>query len=301
MVGLCQAASKYKPSSNVPFWAFAHRRVHGAVIDSIRRKNFQHTTTHQLEGMQKGGRFSMGGHVDQDVIDVLRVECDPSNELDRAEVADAVCRAVHTLDSTTQKVIQLRYGFGQNGKESGETLGVCESVSSQLHRTALRSIRGSAHGRQLKEIQMKNQTPKVVDIEQKRVQLMVDELGAIKQRLSRVKRDTAADAAREKEIHKELLARVPKETGAAETVTFHGRAYEAIVSACSNKQEVAPGAYEKIQKWMGAAFYQKCKVTLETLKAFLTTAQYAEVVTESRTGPRSIDCESIGVKEKRAA
>lgn len=148
---------------------------------------------------------------------------------------------------------------------------------------------------------MKNQTPKVVDIEQKRVQLLVDELGVIKQRLSRVKRDTSADTAREKEIHKELFSRVPKETGAAETVTFHGRAYEAVVSACSNKQEVAPGAYEKVQKWMGAAFYQKCKVTLEVLKAFLSPQQYAEIVSESRTGPRSIDCEPIGVKEKRAA
>ena len=296
-MGLCQAANKYKPSSNVPFWGFAHRRVHGAVIDSIRRKNFQHTTTHQLEGMDR----KENGTVDQDVIEALRIECDPSNELDRAEVADAVCRAVHTLDPITQKVIQLRYGFGQNGKESGETLGVCESVSSQLHRSALRQIRGSAHGRQLKEIQMKNQTPKVVDIEQKRIQLMVDELGQIDGRLNRVKRDISADTARRKEIHKELLARVPKETGAAETVTFHGRAYEAIVSACSNQQVVLVGGYAKILEWMGQAFFTKCKVTLETLKAYLTTAQYEEVISESRTGPRSIECEPIGVKEKRAA
>jgi RNA polymerase sigma factor for flagellar operon FliA len=37
MLGLIDAASRYRPSTGVPFDAFARRRVHGAMLDSLRQ------------------------------------------------------------------------------------------------------------------------------------------------------------------------------------------------------------------------------------------------------------------------
>src|SRR6185295_20021817 len=36
VIGLIDAAGRYKPSLGVPFDAFARRRIHGAMLDSLR-------------------------------------------------------------------------------------------------------------------------------------------------------------------------------------------------------------------------------------------------------------------------
>ena len=36
MIGLIDAAGRYKPALGVPFDAFARRRVHGAMLDALR-------------------------------------------------------------------------------------------------------------------------------------------------------------------------------------------------------------------------------------------------------------------------
>ena len=36
MMGLVEAARRYKPALGVPFDAFARRRVHGAMVDALR-------------------------------------------------------------------------------------------------------------------------------------------------------------------------------------------------------------------------------------------------------------------------
>lgn len=280
-LGLWQAAVKYDPATGVPFWAYAVRRVQGAIHDSIRRKNFQHTSTLQLSESPEA-------------VDALHYSDDAIQDLDSAAVAREVRAIVETADEQTRNVLKLRYWCGKNGKESGRAMGVGESRSSQLHHRALDAMRNSSHGRTLKELYMKTASKAAIKLGDARRAQLVDELGDIRKRLEQVKRDSSANIEREKQLKIEMLSWIPAQLGAAESTTFRGRKFVATVSAQKNERQIVAGGKKKIAEWLGLdTFFDKCNITLKVLEVMLTGKQMLEIVNESRTGPRSIEVQPI--------
>ena len=131
-VGLIQAALHYDPTTKVPFEAFARRRIHGAVIDSVRRRNFKHTST-----------LPLVDHAEFLSTLQTRPFDDLEAELDSDTTSDAVRDAVKRMPERDRKVIELRYFEGMNGKQVSRKLGRPESARSTMHKAALLEFRRS--------------------------------------------------------------------------------------------------------------------------------------------------------------
>lgn len=142
-VGLVKAARKFNFTAGVPFQGFAYRKVRGAVIDSIRRKNFIHTSTLQLTEFP-------------DLLEVLQYDAKAGIEAshDHAAVIREVKRAVATLPKQDRQVIELRYEKGLSTQAAGDRMGVGRCVSSLRHKAAIKSLKrrleGTAHFEELK-------------------------------------------------------------------------------------------------------------------------------------------------------
>ncbi len=284
-LGLTQAALRYRPESNVPFWAFAQRRVKGAIFDSLRRKNFVHSSTLQLSEHPEAAEGLQA--IDETELTIAQ-----------REVAREVRRVVATLPAEARTVIELRYARGYNGRDTGRELGVGESQSSQLHHRALDALANSSHGEHLKGLLMKNASKAVVQIDAARRAAVIDELGEVEKRLESKK----PDERRKKELVKEILSWVPKTLAAAEETVFHGKKYDARITAQENERTIT--SMEKVAELLGIkAFIQHAKVTLKQLEVLLSPAQQGQVISSDRTGPRSVDVElrEAGQQQKKAA
>ena len=51
VLGLIEAATRYQPSLGVPFDAFARRRINGAMLDSLRGRDWVHPSLRKLQRM----------------------------------------------------------------------------------------------------------------------------------------------------------------------------------------------------------------------------------------------------------
>jgi RNA polymerase sigma factor (sigma-70 family) len=142
-VGLIKAARKYNFKSGVPFQGFAYRKVHGAVIDSIRRKNFFESSMYQLLD-----------YVDDLELLQFDAETPITQGHDHGVVTREVQRAVASLPAEDRKVIELRFGEGLTGRAAAERMGVGYCVSSLRKKTAIKNLKrrleGSPHFEELK-------------------------------------------------------------------------------------------------------------------------------------------------------
>ena len=179
MIGLLEAAARYRPSTGVPFEAFARRRVHGAIMDSLRdldwvprsvrslqrRANTAAATLRQQLGREPSrdevadciGVAGTGADVTrvlhtaapaeplQDDLSALEQWPDSSESAEavllRNEIAARVRREVARLPVREQQILDSYYRRDQRMAEIGEAIGVCESRVSQLRSAALARLR----------------------------------------------------------------------------------------------------------------------------------------------------------------
>jgi RNA polymerase sigma factor FliA len=176
MIGLLDAATRYRPSTGVPFQAFARRRVHGAIMDSLREMDWVPRSVRALQRRaasaasslrQQLGReplreeiaTSLGvddcatdvRHVlydrpkTDDDVSALEQTPDPTEGMEavllRAEVSEQVGMEVARLPERERVIIQAYYAGELTMGQIGASLGVCESRVSQLRSAAVGRLR----------------------------------------------------------------------------------------------------------------------------------------------------------------
>lgn len=185
ILGLLDAVNKFSPDRGVKFRTYAERRVRGAIIDGLRKKDWQpralRRNRRELDAtrMRLASQFgrepseeevceAMGFSLDQlhqllreistgalialeDYTEPLAVNVSdgaaPHVALEQKQFAEALAEAIKQLPERELKVLELYYHEGLNMKEVGAVLGVTESRVCQLHTQAAARLRSMLHER----------------------------------------------------------------------------------------------------------------------------------------------------------
>lgn len=143
----------FRTPSSVPFRAFAYKRVHGACIDAVRRKEYRERAHVSRDAMEEsheaavlreeaGGREAPECRAEfiTDVEDaaIERYDCD------RAGLMSGIFNAVWNLPERHQQIIRLRYLYDTPVSEIARRMKLSAPRISQLHAEAIEMLRPAA-------------------------------------------------------------------------------------------------------------------------------------------------------------
>jgi RNA polymerase sigma factor for flagellar operon FliA len=155
VLGLVQAARRYREDAGAPFGAYAARRVRGQVLDALRERD---PLTRAARRAYRAAR-ELNADLPPPVVEVSLDRClasglDPSRwGSARAGQAGAgrtrcidqqwrrVARELRRIDPLERKVLVLSYARGFTLKEIGAQIGLSESGVCRLRARALRHVR----------------------------------------------------------------------------------------------------------------------------------------------------------------
>ncbi|MEE4639278.1 MAG: RNA polymerase sigma factor FliA [Wenzhouxiangella sp.] len=181
MLGLIEAAGKYRGEQGASFETYASIRMRGAMLDELRRTDWVPRSVHRsvremVEAVQRA-EIRLGRHAtDSEIAAELGVSLDryheiareavtcrmfsteelaparesallsssqsgPEERLERRKAQDALSGAITQLPEREALVMSLYYSDELNMREIGEVLGVSESRVCQLHGQALARLR----------------------------------------------------------------------------------------------------------------------------------------------------------------
>ena len=138
VLGLIDAAGRYRPSMGVPFDAFARRRVQGAMLDALRDLDW---APRSLRRMRR----------DLDAT-IARLRHDLAREPEEDEIADAMSLSPEEYAKVLDQVRSLELGavrqLDATGEDGTPLLELCidsdEAPDAQLERTELRRLLAKA-------------------------------------------------------------------------------------------------------------------------------------------------------------
>jgi RNA polymerase sigma factor FliA len=138
-LGLVSAAARYDARTEVPFGAYARRRIGGAVLDSLRRND--HLTRSTRVRVKAEGSKAPAGPLRLIAPDQIAGVLEAPDRY----AADAECRrlvhdAIRTLPARLRVLLHAYYHGEQTMREIGGQLGISASRVSQLHFRALRRL-----------------------------------------------------------------------------------------------------------------------------------------------------------------
>jgi RNA polymerase sigma factor FliA len=134
VVGLLDAARRYKPASGVPFEAFAARRVRGSMLDALRAVDTASRRTRRLERGMKVAKTELRQSLGRDPQD--------------AEVADAMGLSRQAFARARKQVeraesmgfVTFEEAFGDDQRALAKAIGyVEEGPDAELERSEVRS------------------------------------------------------------------------------------------------------------------------------------------------------------------
>jgi RNA polymerase sigma factor for flagellar operon FliA len=132
--GLAEAAERYDPARGAAFTTFAWYRIHGAIIDGLRRSSARRTAAPaavvvSLEALRDRG-FDAAGDAPG-----------PADRIDHARQAARLSVAIAQLPDTPRALVTKHYFEGKSLLEAGAELGVSKSWASRLHAQAVDRLR----------------------------------------------------------------------------------------------------------------------------------------------------------------
>lgn len=131
LVGLWEAAKKFDPSIGVPFSAFCQKRVHGAILDSLRTESF-------LSRRQRDNGATCDLQYWRDEEFSVGVE---DRHEDRLSAQDCVSNGVRNLTDRERAVLYLRFFNEMTLVEIGVCFGLDFSTVSLIVKHALAKVR----------------------------------------------------------------------------------------------------------------------------------------------------------------
>jgi RNA polymerase sigma factor for flagellar operon FliA len=151
LVGLVQAAHRYRGDRGASFGAYAARRVRGQILDALRERDpLTRSARRAFRAAQRasddGGAAARGANppfveVSLDRIgDVAEVHRGPGH---RDERWPLVATALRDLAPLERRVLVLSYGRGLTLREIGREVGLSESGVCRLRARALARVRSA--------------------------------------------------------------------------------------------------------------------------------------------------------------
>ena len=152
LVGLVQAARRYRGDRGASFGAYAARRVRGQVLDALRerdpltrsaRRAFRSAQRASEEGGGAAGRVPTPPYVEVSldrIGDIAQGQRSPTRRDDRWSV---VAHALRDLPPLERRVLVLSYGRGLTLREIGLEIGLSESGVCRLRARALERVRSA--------------------------------------------------------------------------------------------------------------------------------------------------------------
>ena len=140
MEGLVQAARAYSTTSGVPFRYYAARRVRGAIVDELRRRD--PLTRSDRARVRRGELEAPVAPASIDVVGEtcwLRVDVTTSKKDDR--LSPAMLRALASLPAKQRRAVTLTLVRGLTLREAGDVIGLSESGVCRARSAALRRLR----------------------------------------------------------------------------------------------------------------------------------------------------------------
>ena len=148
VLGLVQAAQRYRDDTGAPFGAYAARRVRGQVLDALRDRD---PLTRSARRAYRAAR-EQDADLPPPVVEVsldrcIEVGLEPSQptaivrDRCRSEQWQRVARQLRALAPLERKVLVLSFARGLTLKEIGAQIGLSESGVCRLRARALRHVR----------------------------------------------------------------------------------------------------------------------------------------------------------------
>lgn len=172
--GLAEAADRYDPARGVPFTTFAWYRVHGTIVDGLRKSTqLPRRTWSRLlalraanDYLERAAQPDPIGVFAQAMAAVQRLELQslealrdrgfdtageapapvPSDVLDLARTAARLRDAIDQLPDKQRAILVKHYWEGKNLLEAGAELGLSKSWASRLHAQAVDRLRALIDG-----------------------------------------------------------------------------------------------------------------------------------------------------------
>jgi RNA polymerase sigma factor for flagellar operon FliA len=143
--GLLKASESFRPEMNIPFEVYARIRIHGAMIDDIRKMDW--VPRYQRERQKKLEAYAPAvTTVSFDVLVSDMVEDSRTTPVDEQvenrELVEELARALARLPEKERQAMILYYYEELKMHEIATVLSVSESYVSKLVSTAVRRLRG---------------------------------------------------------------------------------------------------------------------------------------------------------------
>ena len=147
IVGLVQAARRYRGDRGASFGAYAAQRVRGQILDALRERDpLTRSARRAFRAAQRAGENRGGGAANPPYVEVSLDRIGDVAEVHRApEHRDArwplVAGALRDLTPLERRVLVLSYGRGLTLREIGGEVGLSESGVCRLRARALARVR----------------------------------------------------------------------------------------------------------------------------------------------------------------
>src|SRR5437870_9787931 len=144
VLGLVQAARRYRGDRGASFGAYAARRVRGQVLDALRERDpLTRTARREFRSAQRIAEDLPPPYVE---VSLERVGDLPDKHREhqpapRDERWTRVARALRELPALERRVLVLSYGRGLTLREIGREVGLSESGVCRVRARALRRVR----------------------------------------------------------------------------------------------------------------------------------------------------------------
>lgn len=144
LVGLVQAARRYRGDRGASFGAYAARRVRGQVLDALRERDpLTRAERRAFRTAQHGGECPPPPFVEVSLDRVGDIAEEHRRAQPRDERWTAAAQALRDLAPLERRVLVLSYGRGLTLREIGEEIGLSESGVCRLRARALQRVRGA--------------------------------------------------------------------------------------------------------------------------------------------------------------
>jgi RNA polymerase sigma factor (sigma-70 family) len=143
-LALTHAATRYRPRAHggAPFAAYARLVVRGAILDSVRRRNWDEATRPGLEVMRL--RSDDAGDFEAEIAEMDRDATRPAHDeaIDAGRLARRLAEAISWLPLEQRRVLRMYYDADEPTLiEVGARLELSTHRTRQLHAAAVEGLR----------------------------------------------------------------------------------------------------------------------------------------------------------------
>lgn len=146
VLGLVQAAGRYRPDAGASFGSYAARRVRGQILDALRDKDPLTRSARREYRAAREINPELPSPASEISLDRYMESGGEPREVDRCRAAQdsrwaAVAREVRDLPTLERQVLVLSYGKGLTLREVGARVGLSESGACRVRSRAIAKLR----------------------------------------------------------------------------------------------------------------------------------------------------------------